>query len=61
MRAGSLSDEEIRGMLGGGVNPRFKRELEEELSWRAHTGRQSNRPSYEYVPAWLLAQAERRR
>ncbi len=64
MRTGELTEEQIRGLLRGGVDPAFRRELECELSWRHYHGRHGpNRAPHEYAPAWLLASAlpERRR
>jgi hypothetical protein len=63
MRAGALehlSDDELRQMRDR-VSVRARREIEILLSWRVHTGQHCNRPSYEYVPAWVVVATGDRR
>ncbi len=43
MRTGELTEEQIRGLLRGGVDYDLRRELQEELSWRQHLGRHAAR------------------
>ncbi len=63
MRAGSLSEEEIRALLRHGVDPSLRYELECELSWRAHSGRRGSNPARtpEFIPGWILAATVRER